>query len=80
MSIATVKLEVRITDLEALIDAAHCRDHLARLDVVEISRLIPEDDAAAALKAMFHNHPPLPGCEIVSINCLASANRRRNRK
>lgn len=71
MRTATIKLEVRITDLESLIDVARCRDHLAPLDIGEVTTLIPKNGVAAALKAMFHRHPPLPDCEIISINCRA---------
>jgi len=71
VSTAIIKLEVRIIDLESLIEAARGRDHLDEIDLGEVVRIIPDDDAAAALKAMFHSHPPLPGCEIVRISCHA---------
>lgn len=68
MKTVTVKLDIRVIDLESLVETARAADSLKDTDLMEIARLIPDHDIVAALQTAIHDHPPIPGTELVNVN------------
>lgn len=62
---ASLKFNVCVYDPDLLVDTARCLKQFASLDLTELAEHVPEGDAAAALRAIFINDQPLPGCLIV---------------